>query len=110
LLQPDIFLPISLISAGLFLPAYEAYYSMEEVVSAYEADPNLASMGQATLGTHVGSSWPAGPSPLFDAITAQAVLTDMMAQVVAQGVSVEDAVAQTHERIITIGQEMGMFT
>jgi multiple sugar transport system substrate-binding protein len=110
LLQPDIFLPISLISAGLFLPAYEAYYTMEEVVEAYNADPNLASMGRATLGTHVGASWPAQPSPLFDAITAQAVLTDMMAQVVAQGVSVEDAVAQASDRIITIGQEMGMFT
>jgi hypothetical protein len=33
-----------------------------------------------------------------------------MSQVVAQGASVEDAVAQAHERIITIGQEMGMFT
>jgi multiple sugar transport system substrate-binding protein len=110
LLQPEVFLPISLISAGLFLPAYEAYYSMEEVVSAYEADPNLASMGQSSLGTHLGGSWPAEPGPLFDAINAQAVLTDMMAQIIAQGVSVEDAVAQTHERIIGIGQEMGMFT
>jgi multiple sugar transport system substrate-binding protein len=110
MLQPDVFLPISLISAGLFLPAYEAYYTMEEVVSAYEEDPNLASMGRASLGTHLGASWPAQPGPLFDAITAQAVLTDMMSQVVAQGASVEDAVAQAHERIITIGQEMGMFT
>jgi multiple sugar transport system substrate-binding protein len=110
LIQPDIFLPISLISAGLFLPAYAKYYDMEEVVSAYEADPNLASMGKATQGTHVGASWPAAPSPLFDAIAAQAVLTDMMAQVVAQGVSPADAVAQAHDRIISIGQEMGMFT
>jgi multiple sugar transport system substrate-binding protein len=110
MIQPDIFLPISLISAGLFLPAYEAYYDMEEVVAAYEADPNLERMGRSTLGTHVGASWPAQPNPLFDAINAQAVLTDMMAQIIAQGVSVEDAVAQAHDRIITIGQEMGMFT
>jgi multiple sugar transport system substrate-binding protein len=110
LLVPEIFLPISLISAGLFLPAYEAYYTMEEVVSAYEADPNLASMGESTLGTHVGFSTPAQPGPLFDAVNAQAVLTDMMAQIVAQGVSVEDAVAQAHDRIISIGQEMGMFS
>lgn len=109
MIQPDVFLPISLISAGLFLPAYANYYTMEEVVAAYEADPNLASMGKATLGNHVGSSWPANPGPLFDAINAQAVLTDLMAQVVAQGVSPADAVAQAHDRIITIGQEMGMF-
>ena len=109
MLQPDIFLPISLISAGLFLPAYDAYYSMDEVVTAYEEDPNLASMGRATLGTHVGASWPAPPNPLFDAIAAQAVLTDMMAQIIAQGTPVEDAVAQASDRIISIGQEMGMF-
>ncbi len=110
LIAPGVFLPISLISAGLFLPAYEAYYSMDEVVSAYEADPNLARMGASTLGDFVGASWPAPPSPLFDAIAAQAVLTDMMAQIVAQGVSPADAVSQAHDRIITIGQEMGMFT
>ena len=83
---------------------------MPEVVSAFEADPNLASMSRATLGSHLGASWPAQPGPLFDAIAAQAVLTDMMAQVVAQGVSPADAVAQAHDRIITIGQEMGMFS
>ncbi len=110
MITPEIFLPISLISAGLFLPAYASYYDMEEVVTAYEEDPNLASMGKATLGNHLGGSWPAQPGPLFDAINAQAVLTDMMAQVVAQGVSPADAVAQAHDRIITIGQEMGMFT
>ena len=110
LLTPEVFLPISLISAGLFLPAYDAYYSMDEVVQAYEEDPNLASMGKATLGTHVGGSWPAQPSPFFDAIQAQAVLTDMMAQIVAQGVAPADAVAQANDRMISIGQEMGMFT
>lgn len=110
MIEPDTFLPISLISAGLFLPAYTDYYSMDEVVSAFEADPNLATMGQSSLGDHVGASWPAQPSPLFDAIAAQSVLTDMMAQIVAQGMSAEDAVAQAHERIVGIGQEMGFFS
>jgi multiple sugar transport system substrate-binding protein len=109
LIMPENFLPISLISAGLFLPAYANFYTMEEVVSAFEADPNLARMGESTLGNHVGSSWPAQPGPLFDAIAAQAILTDMMGQIVGQGVSVEDAVAQAHDRIISIGQDMGMF-
>lgn len=109
LLLPDIFLPISLISAGLFLPAYAGYYEMAEVVSAFEEDPNLQRMGQAAQGDFVGASWPAQPSPLFDAIDAQAVLTDMIAQIIAQGVSPADAVAQAHDRIISIGQEMGFF-
>ncbi|MCC6457797.1 MAG: extracellular solute-binding protein [Caldilineaceae bacterium] len=110
MITPEIFLPISVISAGLFLPAYADYYTMDEVVTAFEADPNLARMGQAQLGDFVGASWPAQPNPLFDAIAAQAILTDMMAQIIAQGATVEDAVAQAHDRIITIGQEMGMFT
>ena len=110
LLTPEVFLPISLISAGLFLPSYADYYTMEEVVAAFEADPNLARMGEAAQGDFVGASWPAEPSPIFDAIAAQAVLTDMMAQIIAQGTSPEDAVAQAHERIISIGQEMGLFS
>jgi multiple sugar transport system substrate-binding protein len=109
LLLPEIFLPISLISAGLFLPAYAGYYEMAEVVEAFEADQNLQRMGESAQGDFVGSSWPAQPSPLFDAIASQAVLTDMMSQIIAQGVSPADAVAQAHDRIISIGQEMGFF-
>lgn len=109
MITPEIFLPISLISAGLFLPAYKGYYEMEEVVQAFEEDPNLARMGEQALGDHPGASWPAQPSPLFDAIAAQAVLTDMMAQIIAQGVAPADAVAQAAERIRGIGQEMGFF-
>ena len=55
MITPEVFLPISLISAGLFLPAYADYYEMEEVVSAFEADPNLATMGRSSLGEHVGA-------------------------------------------------------
>jgi multiple sugar transport system substrate-binding protein len=110
MVTPEVFLPISLVSAGLFLPAYADYYEMDEVVAAFEADPNLATMGRSSLGEHVGASWPAQPSPLFDAIQAQSVLTDMMAQIIAQGATPEDAVAQAHDRIIGIGQEMGFFS
>ena len=109
MITPDVFLPISLISAGLFLPAYADYYTMDEVVQAFDADPNLATMGKTAQGDWLGASWPAQPSPYFDAIAAQSVLTDMMAQIIAQGVSVEDAVAQANDRMVSIGQEMGMF-
>ena len=85
MITPEVFLPMSLVSAGLFLPAYSDYYEMAEVVAAFDADPNLATMGRASLGDHLGASWPAQPSPLFDGIAAQAVLTDMMAQIIAAG-------------------------
>jgi multiple sugar transport system substrate-binding protein len=109
MVTPEIFLPISLISAGLFLPAYAGYYDMAEVVEAFAADENLARMGRASQGDHPGASWPAPASPLFDGIASQAVLTDMMAQIVAQGVAPADAVAQAAERIVSIGNEMGLF-
>jgi multiple sugar transport system substrate-binding protein len=109
MITPEVFLPISLISAGLFLPAYSGYYEMEQVVAALADDPNLAMMGKNAQGQHPGASWPAMPSPLFDAIAAQAVLTDMMAQIIAQGATPADAVAQAADRIKSIGQEMGFF-
>jgi len=110
MLTPAVFMPMSLESAGLFLPAYTNYYDMQEVVAAFAADPNLETMGRAQLGDFLGASWPAQPSPMFDAIAAQAVLTDMMAQIIAQGMTPADAVAQAAERIHGIGQEAGYFS
>ena len=107
MIEPEIFLPISLISAGLFLPAYANYYTMDEVKKAMADDQNLQRMGQATLGEFVGSSWPAQPSSFFDAIAAQTVLTDMMAQTITQGMKPEDAVKQAAERIQKIADEQG---
>lgn len=108
LLDPDVFLPISLVSAGLFLPAYANYYAMDEVVAAFNADENLKRLGEQTQGTDVGFSWPAPPSPYFDAVQAQSVLNDMMAQTITQGVSPADAVAQAQDRMAQIAEEMGM--
>jgi multiple sugar transport system substrate-binding protein len=107
MLTPEVFLPISLISAGLFLPAYTKIDEMPEVQKAYEADPNLARMSAATKGNHPGSSWPALPHPFFDAIQAQAIIEEMMAQVINNGVSVEDAVTQATERMQQLADEMG---
>ncbi|CAN5820861.1 extracellular solute-binding protein [soil metagenome] len=110
MIQPDVFLPISLISAGLFLPAYAGYYEMDEVKKSLANDLNLARMGQAALGDFVGASYPAQPSSFFDAIAAQTVLTDMMAQTITQGVKPEDAVKQAADRIQKIADEQGALT
>jgi len=109
MLKPEVFLPISTISAGLFLPSYKGYYEMEEVKRAFEADPNLARMGEAALGDYPGLSWPADPNPFFDAISAQTVLTDMMAQTITQGVKPADAVKQAADRMAQIAEEMQVF-
>ncbi len=109
MIRPDIFLPISLVSAGLFLPSYKGYYEMEEVKKAFAEDPNLARMGESALGDYPGLSWPADPSPFFDAIAAQTILTDMMAQTITQGVSPADAVKQAEDRMAQIAEEMQVF-
>ena len=110
LITPEIFVPISLLSAGLFLPAYTDIDAMAEVQAAYEADPNLARMSARTKGDHPGGSWPAQPSPYFDAIAAQAILEDMMAQIITQGATPADAVAQAAERMQAIADELGALT
>jgi multiple sugar transport system substrate-binding protein len=110
MLTPEIFLPISLISAGLFLPAYPKINELPDVQAAYEADPNLARMAAAVQGNHPGSSWPALPHPFFDAIQAQAIIEEMMAQVVNNGVAVEEAISQATDRMQQIADEMGALT
>jgi len=107
MLNPDIFLPISLASAGLFLPAYEAYLSMEPVLAAFEADANLQRMAEQRQGDFVGLSDPADPSPYFDALQAQAVFNDLILEVITLGTSPADAIANAEERMRQIGEEMG---
>ncbi|MEZ4861058.1 MAG: extracellular solute-binding protein [Caldilineaceae bacterium] len=107
LLDPEIFLPISLVSAGLFLPAYEAYLTMEPVLKAFEADENLARMAEQKQGDFVGLSDPADPNPYFDALQAEAVFNDMILEVITQGVAPADAVANAEGRMRQIGESMG---
>lgn len=107
MLNPDIFLPISLASAGLFLPCYEAYFTMQPVIDAFAADANLQRMGEQRQGDFVGLSDPADPNPYFDALQAQAVFNDMILEVITNGVSPADAVANAEARMRQIGEEMG---
>jgi multiple sugar transport system substrate-binding protein len=109
MLKPEVFVPISTVSAGLFLPAYAKYYEMDEVKQQFEADPNLQLMGQTAQGQHPGSSWPADPNPFFDAIAAQAILTDMMARTITEGMKPADAVKEAEDRIALIADEMQVF-
>lgn len=109
MITPEVFLPMSSISAGLFLPSYQSFYDMEEVKSAFAADPNLARMGSEAFGNYSGMPYPAQPSPYFDAIDAQTVITDMIAQVTTAGVSAADAVSQATDRMQQIAEEMGAF-
>jgi multiple sugar transport system substrate-binding protein len=109
MLKPEVFVPISLISAGLFLPAYHKYYEMDEVKKEFEAAPNLQTMGQMAQGNHPGSSWPAEPNAFFDAIAAENVLCDMLQRTITDGISPADAVKEAEDRIAQIAEEMQVF-
>ncbi len=109
MIQPEVFLPMSTISAGLFLPSYAGYYDMDVVKQGFEEDPNLARLGQSALGSYPGTPYPAKPSPFHDAIEAQTIVEDMMAQTVTQGVDPAEAVKQAHDRMAQIADEMQVF-
>ena len=109
LLTPEVFLPISLISAGLFLPAYTSIYEMDDVVAAFDADPTLKRMGEMTLGDYPGLSWPAEPNVLTDAVNAQSILPDLMAETITQGADPAEAVQRATDRIAQIAEELGAF-
>jgi multiple sugar transport system substrate-binding protein len=106
MLEPEVFLPISVVSAGLFLPSYQKYFEMETVLKEFEADPNLARMGEEAFGDYPGFSYPADPSPFFDTLLAEGIPTDILAQTIVQGVSPEEAVKQAADRMAQIAEEM----
>ena len=106
MLQPDIFLPISLISAGLFLPSYAGYYEMPQVKEAFKADPNLEAMGKEAFGDYPGGCWPAKPNAFWDAVQAAAIMHDMMAATTTKQATPAAAVKQAHDRMAQIAKEM----
>ena len=109
MLSPEIFLPMSVVSAGLFLPAYAGYYEMEAEVKAFEADPNVARMGKQVLGDYPGISHPAEPSSFFGAVAARSPLTTMMMRVVVDGISPGVAVAEAADEMAQIAADLAVF-
>jgi multiple sugar transport system substrate-binding protein len=106
MLKPEVFLPISQVRAGLFLPSYAGYYEMPEVLEAFKADPNLAAMGKEAFGDYPGGCWPAKPNPFWDAVQASALIHDMMAATTTGQATPAEAVKQAHERMQLIAEEM----
>ena len=74
-----------------------------------KADPNLQRMGEMTLGDYPGLSWPAEPNALADAVRAQSILPDLMAETVTAGVDPAEAVQRATDRISQIAEELGAF-
>lgn len=106
LLDPANVMPMAQNGGGLFLPAYADLWS-EELLAI---DPNFSVFRDIMFNPEVyyGISHPALPSPLHDTVNAQAVLSQMMANVVTGGMTPAEAVADAHNRIVLIWEEGGV--
>jgi len=106
LLDPVNFTPMSTVAGGLFMPAYENLWT-EELLAA---DPNFAIIKEQVSieNPFIGASWPANPNAAIDAIRAQGVVEQMMANVIAGRMGAADAVKDANQKIVDIFEEGGI--
>jgi multiple sugar transport system substrate-binding protein len=106
MLDPEQFTPMAQVGGGLFLPAYQNAWTDDLIA----ADPNFAVVRDIMFNPDVsyGRSHPAKPNALIDAIDAAGITSQMMANVIGGGMSVEDAVQDAHDKIVQIFEEGGV--
>ncbi len=106
LLDPANITPMAQNGGGLFLPAYTDLWTDELLA----IDPNFAVFRDIMFTPEVfyGRSHPALPSALHDAVDGAAITSQMMANIVGGGMSVEDAVQEAHNQIVLIWEESGV--
>lgn len=106
LLDPANFTPMSSIAGGLFMPAYEDLWT-EELL---EADPNFAIIKDIVSieEPFIGASWPAEPNAAIDAIRANGIVEQMVANVTSERMNPAEAVTNAHNQIVDIFEEGGI--
>jgi multiple sugar transport system substrate-binding protein len=106
LLDPVNFGQISALGGVLFTPAYANLWTDELLAS----DPNLAIIKEQVSVTDpfLGQSWPANPNAGVDAIRAQGVLEQGVANVISGRMAPADAVKDAHQKMVDIFEEGGM--
>ena len=106
LLDPANFNQMSKVAGGLFNPAYENLWTDELLA----ADPNFATIKQqvSVENPFIGPSWPAKPNAAIDAIRAQGVVEQMVANVTSGRMRPAAAVTDAHEKIVSIFEEGGI--
>jgi multiple sugar transport system substrate-binding protein len=106
LLDPANFTRMSTVAGGLFMPAYENLWT-EELLAA---DPNFAIIKEQVSNPDpfLGPSWPADPNAAIDAIRAQGVLEQAVGNMIAGRMNPADAVADAHQKIVSIFEEGGI--
>lgn len=106
LLDPVNFTPMSSVAGGLFMPAYENLWTDELL----EADPNFAIIKEqvSVEDPFIGASWPAEPNAAIDALRAQGVVEQMVANVTSGRMTAAETVTDAHQKIVDIFEEGGI--
>ncbi|MEO8393224.1 MAG: extracellular solute-binding protein [Chloroflexota bacterium] len=106
LLDPVSFTPLAQQSAGQVFPAYKNLWTQELI----DSDPNFKVYQEIMFNPveYLGRSQPAQPSALIDAIDAASINTQMMSNITTGAMTVEQAVADAHDKIVQIFEEGGV--
>jgi multiple sugar transport system substrate-binding protein len=106
LLNPENFGKMAALGGVLFTPAYANLWTDELLAS----DPNLKVIKEQVSVTDpfLGQSWPANPNAGVDAIRAQGVLEQSVANVTSGRMAPADAVKDAHQKMRDIFEEGGM--
>ena len=106
LLDPANFGRMAELGGVLFTPAYANLWTDELLAS----DPNLAIIKQqvSVENPFLGQSWPANPNAGVDAIRAQGVVEQMVANAISGRMTPADAVKDAHQKMVDIFEEGGM--
>ena len=106
LLDPANFGKIAALGSVLFTPAYKNLWTDELLAG----DPNLKVIKEQVSVTDpfLGQSWPADPNAGVDAIRAQGVVEQSVANVISGRMAPADAVKDAHQKMRDIFEEGGM--
>ena len=106
LLDPANFGRMAELGGVLFTPAYANLWTDKLLAS----DPNLAIIKQqvSVENPFLGQSWPANPNAGVDAIRAQGVVEQMVANAISGRMTPADAVKDAHKKMVDIFEEGGI--
>jgi len=106
LLEPSVWSKLAQLGGGLILPAYESQWKND----FFKSDPNFAPLETQVRDKNGYDQiyYPADPSAPVDAVGAQNVMIDMMAQILQKGAKPADAVKDAHNRMVQIFEQFGV--
>lgn len=106
MLDPKNFMSMVTEGGGLFLPAYKNLWT-DDVL---KLDPNFATLQEIIFNptAYTGQAFPANPNAAIAGIDAQAILSQMMANVNNGSMTPEQAVEDAHNKMVQIFEELGL--